>query len=96
MTEPLSSLPVPDEVLLRNKVEPMALINFLKDQRTVMLPDMSRINETVQRRDTNGNPIEVTRGFGYDCTCFGTGWKNGQVLCGRHIPDERNRYIVTL
>lgn len=90
----MKSLPVPTDILQRNKREPMALINFLKGKRTVMLPDMMRIEETVERRGTHGQPVEIKRGYGHDCLCWGTGWKNGQVLCGQHIPDERMHYIV--
>lgn len=90
----MKTAPIPSEILEKNKREPMALIDFLKGQRTVMLPDMKRIEETVERRKSDGSPVEVRRGYGYDCNCWGTGWKNGQVLCGQHIPDESNRYIL--
>lgn len=87
--------PVPQEVLKAYKYNPRALINFLKDRCTVMAPDFSRVNETVERRKSNGQPVEVRRGCGWDCLCFGTGFVNGQVLCGQHIPDDRMLYIKT-
>lgn len=88
------TLPIPQEVLELNRVTPKALINFLKSKNTVMLPDMRRIDETVERRKSDGNPVEVKRGFGMDCECWGTGWIHGQFLCGQHIPDPSMHYIV--
>lgn len=90
----MKTLPIPQEILIKNRRDPMALINFLKGKRAVMLPDMARINETVERRGTHGQPVEVSRGYGTDCNCWGTGWMHGQVLCGQHIPDESMQYIV--
>jgi hypothetical protein len=84
---------VPQKILDEYKYNCKALINFLKERRTVMAPDITKVNQTVEKRKSNGQPVAIRRGYGSDCLCFGTGFINGQVLCGQHIPDSKNLYI---
>jgi hypothetical protein len=88
----MKTAPIPEEVLEANKHDPLALINFLKSRRTTVVPE--RPDEWIEDRGTNGRIVRIRRGNGGDCTCWGTGWRNGQFMCGQHIPKMPLEYYV--
>lgn len=91
----MHTLPIPAAVVRASRSDPMAVIRFLKRLNTTAVQD--RPEELLDLPvSTPAGPMlrPVPRGYGGDCTCWGTGWKHGQVLCGRHIPRQPLSYYV--